>query len=206
MKMLKTIFAALLVLSVTTTIKAQKIKVTKGDLSFLKGQTEVLLEYNYSDMAVGKFDKEEDYLAKKVAEYNEKKAGSGDTWKENWKADREGKFHPKFEELLNRYADEKANCNFDQTNIKAKYTMIVKTTFTEPGFNIGVVRKDAMINLEITFVETANTENVLAVMTMTKVPGRGALGNDYDTGYRISEAYAKGGKSLGAYLVKKAFK
>ena len=205
MKILKTVFVAFLVLSVTT-IQAQKIKVTDGDLSFLKGQLEVLLEYDYSEMAVGKFDKEEDYIAKKVAEYNSDEEGKGDKWKDNWEADREGKFHPKFEELLNRYTVEKADCNFDQTNIKAKYTMIVKTTFTEPGFNIGVVRKDAMINLEIKFVETANTENVLAVMTMKNVPGRGAMGNDYDTGYRISEAYAKGGKSLAGYLIKKAFK
>jgi len=63
-----------------------------------------------------------------------------------------------------------------------------------------------MINLEISFVETANHDNVLAIMTMTNVPGRDAMGNDYDTGYRISEAYAKGGKEFGAYLAKKALK
>ncbi len=203
MKILKTVVSAFLVLSVTA-IQAQKIKVTNGDLSFLKGQSEVLLEYDYSEMAVGKFDKEEDYVAKKVAEYNEAEAGRGDTWKDNWEGDREGRYHPKFEELLNHYTA-KVNCNFDQTNIKAKYTLILKTTFTEPGFNIGIVKKDAMINVEIKFVETANNENVLAVITMTNVPGRG-MGNDYDAGYRIQESYAKCGKSLGAYLTKKAFK
>ncbi len=203
MKILKTILAALLVLSVTA-IQAQKIKVTNGDLSFLKGQSEVLLEYDYSEMAVGKFDKEEDYVTKKVAEYNEMEAGKGDTWKDNWEADREGRYHPKFEELLNNYTS-KANCNFDQTNSDALYTLILKTTFTEPGFNIGIVKKDAMIHAEIIFVETANTENVLAVISMTNIPGRG-MGNDYDAGYRIQESYAKCGKSLGAFLVKKAFK
>ncbi|MCK5028752.1 MAG: hypothetical protein KAR57_03905 [Bacteroidales bacterium] len=203
MKIIKTVFVALLVMSITAT-QAQKIKVTKGDLAFLKGQTEVLLEYDYSNMAVGKFDKEADYVAKKTAEYNKKNAGTGDEWAVKWEADREGRFHPKFEELLNNYT-KKADCNFDQTNIKAKYTLIVKTTFTEPGFNIGIVKKDAMINLEVKFVETENKENVLAVITLINVPGRG-MGNDYDTGYRIQEAYAKGGKSLGAYLVKKAFK
>jgi hypothetical protein len=203
MKTIKTVLVALLVLSITA-VQAQKIKVTNGDLAFLKGQTEVLLEYDYSDMAVGKFDKEADYIAKKVEEYNGKNAGTGDEWAVKWEADREGRFHPKFEELMNNYT-KKADCNFDQTNIKAKYTLIVKTTFTEPGFNIGIVKKDAMINLEVKFVETENKENVLAVITLINVPGRG-MGNDYDSGYRIQEAYAKGGKSLGAYLVKKAFK
>ncbi len=204
MKTIKTVFVALLVLCMTA-VQAQKIKVTNGDLTFLKGQTEVLLEYDYSDMAVGKFDKEADYVAKKTTEYNDKNAGTGDEWAVKWEADREGRFHPKFEELINNYT-KKVDCNFNQTNIKAKYTLILKTVFTEPGFNIGVMRKDAMINVEVLFVETENHDNVLAVMTMTNVPGRGAMGNDYDSGYRIQEAYAKGGKSLGAYLVKKAFK
>jgi hypothetical protein len=203
MKFLKTILATLLVLGVTA-VQAQKIKVINGDLSFLKGQSEVLLEYDYSEMSVGKFDKEEDYVNKKVTEYNEAEAGRGDTWKDNWEGDREGRYHPKFEELLNNYTA-KADCNFDQTNIKAKYTLILKTTFTEPGFNIGIMKKDAMIHVEVKFVETANNENVLAVITMTNVPGRG-MGNDYDAGYRIQESYAKCGKSLGAFLVKKAFK
>lgn len=204
MKILKTIVAALLVLGVTA-VQAQKIKVTNGDLSFLTGQATILLEYDYSEMAVGKFDKEEDYVNKKVAEYNEMEAGRGDKWAENWVADRDARFHPKFEELINNYTS-KANCNFAQTNSDALYTLILKTTFTEPGFNIGVVRKDAMINVEVKFVETANPENILAKITITNVPGRTAMGNDYDTGLRISEAYAKCGKSLGAFLVKKAFK
>ncbi|MBU8893151.1 MAG: hypothetical protein KOO66_10260 [Bacteroidales bacterium] len=203
MKKIKITLVALLVLGMTA-VQAQKIKVTQGDLSFLKGQSEVLLEYDYSEMSVGKFDKEEDYVNKKVAEYNKAEAGRGDKWKDNWEGDREGRYHPKFEELLNNYT-KKVNCDFDQTNINAKYTLILKTTFTEPGFNIGIMKKDAMIHVEVKIVETGNKENVLTVITMTNVPGRG-MGNDYDSGYRIQESYAKCGKSLGAFLVKKAFK
>ena len=204
MKILKTVLAALIVLGVTN-VQAQKIKVTKGELSFLNGQASVLLEFNYSEMAVGKFDNEEDYIAKKVSEYNAKEPGKGDSWKESWVNDREARFQPKFAELLNNYTA-KANCNFDETNIDALYTMIIKTVFTEPGFNVGVMRKDAMINVKVIFVERSNPDNVLAEMTIDKVPGRTAMGYDYDTGLRISEAYAKCGKSLGAFLVKKAFK
>jgi len=204
MKIIKTVFVAFLALCMTA-VQAQKIKVTKGDLSFLKGQTEVLLEYDYSNMAVGKFDKEEDYVAKKVSEYNSKVPGRGDSWKQSWIADRKTRFEPKFIELMSKYTS-KANCDFDRDNTNAKYTMIVKTTFTEPGWNIGISRRDAYLNLEIIFVETANHANQLAVITMLNVPGRDVTGNDYDSGLRISEAYAKGGKEAGAFLVKKAFK
>jgi len=136
MKIIKTVFIALLVLGMTT-VQAQKIKVKSGDLSFLKGQTEVLVQFDYSEMAVGKFDKEEDYVAKKVEEYNKAEAGRGDNWKENWIADRKTRFQPKFDELINKYTS-KVNCDFDETNENASYIMIVKTTFTEPGWNIGI--------------------------------------------------------------------
>jgi len=204
MKIVKFVFAAMLVFGVTA-VQAQKIKVTKGDLSFLKGQTSVLLEYDYSNMAVGKFENEADYVNKKVTEYNEKEPGRGDSWKESWEGDRASRFEPKFEELMNKYTS-KVGCEFDQTNVDAQYTMIVKTVFTEPGFNVGVMRKDAMINVVIQFVEKANPDNVIAEMTIDNVPGRTAMGNDYDTGLRLSEAYAMAGKALGSYLVKKAFK
>jgi hypothetical protein len=203
MKIIKTAFIALLVLGMTN-VQAQKIKVKSGDLGFLKGQTEVLVQFDYSDMAVGKFDKEEDYVAKKVEEYNKAEAGKGDNWKENWIADRKNRFQPKFDELINKYTS-KVNCDFDESNENATYLMIVKTTFTEPGWNIGISRRDAMINVTVLFVEKANTNNVLAEMTISNIPGRTAMGGDYDTGLRISEAYAMCGKALGSYLVKKAF-
>jgi len=79
--------------------------------------------------------------------------------------------------------------------------MIVETTFTEPGYNIGVMSKVASINLKITFVDKAGKK--LAIMTIEKVPGRDAMGFDYDTGVRIEEAYAKAGKSVGKFIDKK---
>jgi hypothetical protein len=35
---------------------------------------------------------------------------------------------------------------------------------------------------------------------LDNAPGKVFMGNDYDTGERISEAYAKAGKELGKYL------
>ncbi len=77
--------------------------------------------------------------------------------------------------------------------------------FTEPGFNVGVMRMPAYTNMEAQFVKTGTTAEE-AVITMTKAPGADAMGFDYDAGARISESYAKAGKSLGAFLEKqKAF-
>lgn len=57
---------------------AQKLK--SGDLKVLKGQTILNLQYDYSNMSVGKFDKESDYVADRTADMNKKKPGTGDQW------------------------------------------------------------------------------------------------------------------------------
>ncbi|MDX2429764.1 MAG: hypothetical protein QNK35_02450 [Bacteroides sp.] len=176
----------------------QKIKIVSGNISDLQGMSELNIEYDYSGLGVGKFDVEADYLDKKVADKNEDEAGSGDLWKQAWFDDRPIRFEPKFEELLNNYAPV---INSGQ-DVEAEITMLVHTTFIEPGYNVGVSRKPAMINLELIF--SRGDEQVL-VMTLTKSPGSGAMGYDFDTGYRISEAYAKAGKSLGKYLMGKLY-
>jgi len=148
-------------------------------------------------MGVGKFDDETDYLNKKREAYNKKEEGKGDQWVKDWKSDRKERFEPKFEDLFNKHSKYQVG-NFPN----AKYTMILKTTFTEPGYNVYVTRKNAMINAEALIVETANPENVVAKITIMKNPGRTFGGYDFDTGVRIQEAYAAAGKALGKFMKK----
>ena len=174
----------------------QKIKVVSGNINNLQGMSELKLEYDYSGLGVGKFEVEADYVDKKVAEKNEDEAGTGDLWKEKWYNDRPLRYEPKFEELFGDYAPTIKSGK----DVESDLTLLVHTTFIEPGYNVGVSRKPALINLELIFLRG---DEELLVMTMMKSPGNGAMGNDYDTGYRISEAYAKAGKSLGKYLSSK---
>lgn len=156
-------------------------------------------------MSVGKYDKEEEYVEKKVKDYNEDEAGRGDKWKKAWVDDRKSRFQPKFEQLLNKYLD-KAGVFVGTENKDAKYTMILKTTHTEPGFNVYVTRRPAMINVVFDIVETENPETVIVSIISKNNPGTGLGTNDFDTGGRITEAYAKCGKELGSYLYKKVWK
>lgn len=201
---MKYLFAFVLILSITCSIEAQKIALKSGSLDFLKDQKFLMVQYDYSEMAVGKFDMEADYISKKVAEYNEDEPGRGDEWKEKWIGDRKENFQPKFEELMNKYLDEEG-IYLGEENEDAKYTLILKTTFTEPGYNVYVSKKYASINVEAIFVETANPDNVIALIISKNNPGRTYGGGDFDTGIRIGEAYAKCGKELGQYLIKEVF-
>jgi len=182
-------------------LNAQKLVLKSGTMDFLKGQQTLLVKYDYSNIAVGKFDKEEDYVTNKVADYNKDEAGKGDKWKTAWYGDRPVRFEPKFEELFNNYAKEK-NLACGQTGTGANYEMLVHTTFIEPGFNVGITRKPAYINVVVTFRELGSDKDV-AVVTVDNCPGRDAMGFDFDTGYRIEEAYAKLGKALAGFIMKK---
>ncbi|HEU4553555.1 MAG TPA: hypothetical protein VFS25_11995 [Chitinophaga sp.] len=195
MKLIPTLAATLLVAALAAPASAQKLKLTAGSLSALKGQTEINTEFTYDDLKVGKFDNEDDYIRKKTEEYNAKEAGRGDTWAKAWKDDREARYEPKFAELFNEYSGLKA-----VHNKSAKYTLIFKTKFIEPGFNVGVWRKNASMDGEVWIVETANPDQPIAKISVDKAQGRVFGGYDFDTGVRISEAYADAGKALGKYV------
>ncbi len=180
---------------------AQKIKVVKGDPGIIKGER-VHVTYDFSDMRVGK-KSEADYLEQKVQDYNQKEPGKGDKWAKAWVDDRKHRFLGKFEELLNK--------NFEGTDTEArnafketKYVMNVHTTWTEPGYNIGISKRPAKINLIITISEVASEDELVAI-TLDGAPGKTFGYGDFDTGVRIQEAYAKAGKELAQFIVKKYF-
>jgi hypothetical protein len=193
MKKLKYIPVILLLAFSIQKSYAQRIKLTEGSLSVLKNEKSINVEFTYDNMKVGKFDKEEDYVQTKKEEYNKKEPGRGDNWAKSWVSDRTSRFEPKFNELFEKYSE--------LSNKKdAKYTLILHTSFTEPGFNVGVMKRNAQINTDILIVETADHNKVIARITMDKVPGRSFWGSDFDTGERISECYADAGKALGKFI------
>ncbi len=176
---------------------AQRLKLTDGSLSVLKDEKSINTEFAYDNMKVGKYDKEEDYINNKKADYNKKEAGKGDNWAKLWVTDRHNRFEPKFNELLEKSSDMSVKKD-------AKYTLIFKTNYTEPGFNIGIMRKNAEMNGEAWIVETANKSNVIAKISVQRALGRIFGGFDFDTGDRISETYADAAKALGNFIKKQS--
>ena len=195
------LFLATLLIGLGSFSYGQKMQVLEGNCDFLKNEKVINIEYDYSEMSVGKFETEEGYVDKKVAEHNEKEAGKGDKWKASWEGSRQRVYHPKFEQLFNKVLA-KRGLSAAQDATDAKYTLIVKTTFLEPGFNIGIVKKAAATNLEYIFVET-ESKNVVAKFSQNGIPGAQAMGMDFDGSTRISESYAKGGKMLAGFIYKK---
>lgn len=195
MKLVKPL-ALLAVMVFSLSVNAQRIKLLEGDLSVLKNEQSINTEFTYDNMRVGKYEKEADYIADKTADLNKKEPGRGDTWAKSWVNDRETRYAPKFNELFQESSKMTISKN-------AKYTLIFKTTSTEPGFNIGITRRNAEISGEVLLVETANKEKVLARVSVQKALGRTFGGFDFDTGLRLSEAYADAGKAVGKFAKSK---
>ncbi len=193
---MKKVLALLICVLTIASTQAQRIKKLSGDPSPLSGEVKVNVKFTYENMSVGKFDKESDYIKKKKDEGNEKEAGKGDRWEESWKGDRKSRFEPNFIDLFMK------NTPFALGDYpEAKYTMIINTSRTEPGFNIYVTKRNAEIDLQIKIIETSSKKEI-AEYTVMRSPGRTFGGNDYDTGQRIEEAYAAAGKHFGKDLKK----
>jgi hypothetical protein len=185
------LFSFVMLIISGTFLNAQKMVVKSGAIDFLKNQKTLLVKYDYSNMAVGKYDKEADFIAAKVKEGNDAEPGKGDKWKEDWFGKRTSAYEPGFEELFNKGL-EKNGLSCSQKATDAEYSMTIHTTFTDVGYFIGISSKPAYINAEITFTKISTGE-IAAVITVEKVPGVGG----------IKESYAKLGKSLSAMISKK---
>jgi hypothetical protein len=196
MKSQKLLLAFLCLVFTSLKIHAQSVKIAEGDISALKGEKEINVEFTYDSMSVGKYEKESDFVAYKKVQLNKAEAGRGDTWAVKWVDDRSYKFEPKFIETFQNYSQMQAG-----QKKNSKYTIIFHTTFTEPGFSAGwPVRKSAEIRGEAIVVETANRSHVLGKLTIEKAKGSPYGGFDFDTGVRITDAYGEAGKGIGKFI------
>ena len=198
MKKITTLILVGLFLTASGSLFGQKLK--SGSFSALKGQSEINLQYDYANMAVGKFKKEADYIAKRSKDINKKDDGAGDTWAKAWINDRTDRFHPTFEKNFNNKA---GKCGIaGKERAEAKYTLIIKTVFTEPGMNVGVMRKNAYINMVVELVETANPETIIGKAELKNIQSVNMGGYDFDTGTRIQSCYDRAGDKFGSFVCK----
>lgn len=199
MKKQLTLVLALLLVTITY---AQKAKVLEGDFKNLEGITAYNLIFDYSDLEIPKYDNEEEFLKDKMAKREEKDAGSGEKFKKSWFSDREERYEPKFIESFNKRYDE---FQVGKNLPNAEYTMKVHTTLLYAGYNVGVMRQPSKVDAIVTIYKTNNPNDVLLSVKYRKAEGNGAMGYDFDSGYRISESYAKLAKTLAKTINKKAW-
>jgi len=187
----------------TAVVYGQKVKITEGSYANLKGITTYNLEFDYTDVQIPKYDSEEEFLKDKMAKRDEKEPGTGEKFRESWFNDRDKRYAPKYIESFNkRFGDGEKKVGFDLDG--AEHVMKIHTTLLYAGYNVGVMRQNAKIEATVSVYKVGDPSAVIFSANYTKVEGGSFGGFDYDSGYRISEGYAKLAKKVAADIRKKA--
>lgn len=187
------VFACMLLASMTGF--AQEVDITKGDLSILKGETSINVEMTYEKMAVGDFSKEADYIKKKIEEQNAKDPPNGDNWAAEWEEQKKSFFSQKFILGLTKSYEVKIDKS-------AKYTLIFNTKALEPGYQVGVSKRNAGVDGTITIIETGKPEKKLAVLYVERKGETMWRGAAFDAKSRIGDAYFVDGVAIGKFIKK----
>lgn len=202
------LFFALLILSVTISLKGQEdtqVLLVSGELTPLKGEKSLNVVFSYDNMVVGILPSESAYIDKKVKEHNDAFPGKGDKWLAEWNSNKSTLWEPGFLIPFNK-AIKKYGVVAEKNATAAKYTMLVSTTFLEIGFTgWSYAKKDAEVELDITVYEGSDRESAIAKLAVKNIYGKQG---DYSftSGIRISSAYEMAGKKLGKFIVQRVYK
>ncbi|MBK8609638.1 MAG: hypothetical protein IPL84_06765 [Chitinophagaceae bacterium] len=195
MKTCKLIVSSAFLLLSGTSLFAQEVDITKGDLSVLKAETSINIELTYEKMAVGDFSKEADYIKKRIEELNTKEPGTGDTWAVKWEENKKTMFVEKFSLGFTKQ-------NKMTVSPEAKYTLIFNSKALEPGYQVGVSKRNAGVDGTVTLVETAKRDKKLAVLFVERAPESKWRGAAFDAASRIGDAYFMDGQKVGKFITK----
>lgn len=207
---------------------AQKIKFFEGIESFdyLKGETQINIEYDYSNLmfwdgvkksgvvlmleeeAGFKFTPDGPGISEK--EYLEKKAANpfgnmGTVFIKNWEDSKQNLFPYKFELLLNKQI-KKHGLTASRNLQNVKYTIVLKPVYIHPGYYRAIEKEHSYVSFQYWIVETNNKENVISKLYLYGAMGVEQKVQDELLGIKIQEPFAIAGKRLGKIIVKKGLK
>jgi hypothetical protein len=194
---------AVLFLCVTLAVTAQDFQEERGNLSFLKDQKVVNVEFKYDNLRLMKDNvTEKEYVDERREFLNNRNKGEGDNWLKKWEGARETFWEPKFLDLMRRTVTESKGIVFQKDAPQAPYTLIVDAQWIYPGWDAYVMKQKAKVTTVLSFVETNNRENVLYQIRSIEAPGD-QIGHNYSNELRIGEGFEKTAKSFGKLIIKR---
>ncbi|GGC26914.1 hypothetical protein GCM10011386_18740 [Parapedobacter defluvii] len=203
-KLMKGLCMAVFITAVTVSAGfAQKPKVVSGNLDFLKGQENVAVKLDLSEVRF--YDEnlsEQQYIDKRVKEIEEKKSGESADWLADWNDAKTNRFLDHFIAAAEKHA--KTGIRFVKEG-ETPYTLIVKTKWIYPGWFGGIKNQHAKVSSTLTFVETANPGNALLEIEADRVPGDNFFVGTPNHNDRIAQGFAMTGRWL-AIITNKGLK
>ncbi len=184
---------------------AQTIHWEKNEIasSIKKGDT-LKIVYDYSKMKVDTFSSEQSFIALTVEKYNLREPGRGNKWKNDWVSDRVNMFQPRFETLFRKHLQKKAA--YCVTCQNADIVIVVRTTRTSLGYSNHLIYSmfswAAECDFEINIYKGNNFKEPIAIGFLERARGQDYGGYYYETGIRITEAYARVARAIATDIAK----
>lgn len=175
---------------------AQKMKVISGNLQELKSQTSYDIKFTYDTIIIGRGVPEKEYLKAVSERWEAREAGKGAAFVKMWFDDRSLLYEPTFIKNFEKSSKIKLK------DKGASYLLLFKTNFIEGGWDAGIEGSNAIIAGELWIVDSNDPSKVKAKITVRDSQGHNNHGGDFEMTNRISSAYAAAGKWLGIYLSK----
>lgn len=187
---MKNLFVIAIMICAVFVAQAQKVK---GDLSPLKGQSKVNVEFVYDGVTYDG-DSEADFFK------DHSDRDDFEQWKKDWTGSfRSDMWEPEFLEELNDEI-EGLHMTFGEF-AGTTYTMIVKINDIDPGSFAGPFSVPCMLAGEISIVKTGSSESI-ATISFSKVAGNGFQLTPIIE-HRVKFAYDELGETIGEVLKKK---
>lgn len=189
--------------SVKSVVKVPQleIEILNGNPKYFKKASTYFIQFDYSDLKIGGYENEVAYIAY-MREDAELRKKSADEWEGKWVSDRKSVFEPKFLEVFHKFVG--SEIKLDPKAKEQNFVLKLHTQFIEIGFNHNFQKSPTYINVLATLSDENSNEEPLVISI------KYVIGNEVMSSYsadfrRIEEAYAKCGKELAKYMIKKIY-
>ncbi|WP_299260943.1 hypothetical protein [uncultured Aquimarina sp.] len=188
----------LFLLFVSTISFAQRIKIDKKKLEFLKNETKIAVKLTFpEDLVVYSLHPEKEFIENMKNKYGKIDKRKGEKWLETYEFAKKETWRNAFiegvSEKLSRYSDLKFVTIEEETN----YTLIIEADWIYTGYggSSSVGREEGKLEVTLKFVKTAQPDSYVYSTQTPKVIGNYAYGEFGDI-ERVRECYDKLGYLL----------
>ncbi|MGI9552873.1 MAG: hypothetical protein ACR2MT_16835 [Aurantibacter sp.] len=181
-------------------IYGQKFEANQGSIDNIIGINQYKLVFEYpADLEVHKFESEKDFVEYQVNKRENKKAGSGETFRELWFQNRENRYEPTFVREFNDFYLEDRHVTVSRNYKEADHTMVIKVLFINPGKDIVLWHQKAELEVTIEIYRTDDLETLLFSTKPLQVHGI-ADGDEYE---KVTTAFGQLGRWSAKFFCRK---
>lgn len=183
---------------------AQKMKFITGDLNFLKGQSQVSVVFDYSELKLTKDNlPEKTFIENKVKALNAKVEGNGEAWEKEWNVAKEGIWNPSFITKANLLLEKLDTPLKFKENVETDYTLIVKAVWIYSGWDAAVMKQPSKVSTKLIFIDSKTKAVLTEIDSKEALGGNGNWSNLFNDEARIGEGFGSTGKTLAKIIFNK---